>query len=106
MKIVSSIMFFSSLRTIPCSLVSVSVSGSKVRIEGHDDSQDQEILCWRQSNYSWRRFTPTEEAASAAAGIIDPVLQSYDCGGLIGHAIFERRRVGFDGLLEASQGPS
>ncbi len=75
-----------------------------MRIEGHDDSQDQEILCWRQSNYSWRRFTPTEEAASAAAGIIDPVLQSYDCGGLtIGHAIFEGRRVCFDGLREASQ---
>src|SRR6266567_7475915 len=105
MKIVSSIMVFSSsTRAIPCPSGSVSVSGSKVRIEGHDDSQDQEILCWRQSNYSWRRFTPTEEAASAAAGIIDPVLQSYDCGGLtIGHAIFEGRRVCFDGLPEASQ---
>src|SRR5436190_1974175 len=105
MKIVSSIMVFSSsTRAIPCSPLSVSVSGSKVRIEGHDDSQDQEILCWRQSNYSWRRFTPAEEAASAAAGIIDPVLQSYDCGGLtIGHAIFEGCRVGFDSLRETSQ---
>src|SRR5882724_3121781 len=103
MKIVSSIMVFFFLHSCHSVLVSVRFR-SKVRIESHYDSQDQEILSWRQSNDSPRDFAATEETASAAAGIIDPVLESYDCGGLtIGHAIFERRRDGFDGLREASQ---
>src|SRR6266568_3834211 len=50
----------------------------KVRIECHDDSQDQQILCWCQANYTRRNFSTPEKARPGPAGIVDPVLQSYN----------------------------
>src|SRR6266704_2528981 len=73
----------------------------KVRIECHDDSQDQQILCWCQANYTRRNFSTPEKARPGPAGIVDPVLQSYNRHSLpIWDAIFECCRVGLHCLCE------
>ncbi len=76
-----------------------SVLRLKMRVKGQDDSQDQEILRWCEANDSWRHFSTAEETAAGSAGVIDPVLQSYDGGSLpIGNTIFEGCGVGLHRL--------
>jgi hypothetical protein len=59
-----------------CSSPPVSLLRLKVRVEGQDHPQDQEILGRRQANHPRRHFTVTEKPAGGPAGIVDPVLQS------------------------------
>src|SRR5207244_12323011 len=76
--------------------------GLKVRVECHDNSQDQQILCWGQANNPWRHLTATEEAAPRPARIVNTMLQPHDRGGpAIWDAIFERCRVCLNGLGDA-----
>ena len=73
----------------------------KVRVERHNDSQNQKVLRRRKAYHSGRDFSAAEEAASGPPRIVNPVFQADDRRRLpIRNAIFESRGIGFHRLAE------
>jgi len=63
----------------------------KMRVEGQDDTQDQEILGRRRGNDSRRHFCTAEEAAARPAGIVDADNTRISCSISAGHC---HRKIG------------
>src|SRR5258708_38178550 len=81
-------------------------SGNKelpsVRIEGEDQSENEQVLRWRQANHAGRHIAVSEKPAALSPRVIEAVFEPRNriCPP-VWDAIFERGRDGFDGLRES-----